>query len=283
MPVQVLYTIVGLWCPLKYVVRAGMFLGLWFVLMHPPVSWAKQAQEWQEAGAATARAFSWTTDFLRVHSIMWRLLLVFLLYTTVGLVRSALGKHLSIHTHHTHHFPRMQECNSSLLPQAQPSHRPCSRDAILVGPGPAAHQAYAGWWQRKAEGLGHVQEALVNETVIRQLAKPHGLSPHATVYLSNSKLSLRGYGPAHWAALQYVERLLGHIGFWEDDHTEDGFIDSLRTRSCPRLARAGAGSPQLWEGIVQLHCPSALNILSNRAAFMGAHGGCCHTHKDCTC
>eukprot|EP00892_Ulva_mutabilis_P002303 jgi/Ulvmu1/12073/UM083_0086.1 len=179
---SVLFTIVGLWRPLKYVVRAGLFLGLWFTIMARPVQWAKQAEEWQAAAPETARAFSWTTNFLSVHRVVWRILLVFLLYTTVGLIKSALGKHLSIHTHHAHHFPRMQE-------------------------------------------------ALVHETIIQQLSKPYCLSPHATVQLDDRKLMLRAYGPAHWAALQYVKRLIGHIGFWEEDDHEDGFIDGLRNRA----------------------------------------------------
>lgn len=108
-----LFTLVNLWRPLKYVVRAGLFLGIWFIIMEPAVRWAEQAQTWQAAGPATAQAFAWTASFLKIHSIAWRVLLVFLLYTTVDLVRSALGKHLSIHTHHAHHFPKMQARHAS--------------------------------------------------------------------------------------------------------------------------------------------------------------------------
>lgn len=85
----------------------------------------------------------------------------------------------------------------------------------------------------------------MHETIIRQLSKPQCLTPQAVVHLGTCKLLLRAYGPAHWAALQYVERLLLHVGFWEDAQ-DDSRIESIRARfrsalaSCARLRRAAA-------------------------------------------
>lgn len=83
------------------------------------------------------------------------------------------------------------------------------------------------------EVLIDFQEALVHETIIRQLSNPHCLTPQSTVHLHGRRLLLRSYGPAHWAALQYVERLIRHIGFWEDENYEDRRCDAIRSRFGP--------------------------------------------------
>lgn len=91
----------------------------------------------------------------------------------------------------------------------------------------------------------------MHETIIRQLSKPHGLAPQATVLLDGCKLQLRAYGPAHWAALQYVERLIRHAGFWEYEDQGDNRIDSIRARclplSCCSASRVRHGASTLMQ------------------------------------
>jgi hypothetical protein len=97
----------GLNKQLAYTLRAGLWLGIWFALTARPRAWAEEAEAWK--GAAGREV--WKPTFIKVHALMWRLLLVFLLYTVVGLLAAAAGKALSLQFHHQNHFARMQVCS----------------------------------------------------------------------------------------------------------------------------------------------------------------------------
>jgi hypothetical protein len=102
--VQVVFITFGLHRQLGYVVRAAMWMGLWFGIGAAPLNWAQKASNWNDkAGEAV-----WTEAFLDVHRVMWKVLLSFLLYTVTGLLSAVAGKALSLQFHHANHFERMQ-------------------------------------------------------------------------------------------------------------------------------------------------------------------------------
>jgi hypothetical protein len=103
---QAVFLTFGLNRQLAYTLRAALWFGLWFAITSRPRSWARQAESWREAAGKSI----WEPTFLRVHSIVWRLLLVYLLYKMAGLLSSAAGKALSLQFHHKNHFARMQVC-----------------------------------------------------------------------------------------------------------------------------------------------------------------------------
>ena len=94
----------GLHRQLAYMLRAALWLGMWFAITGRPRSWALQADDWEQKAGRPL----WKPTFLKVHAIIWRLLLTFLLYTIVGLLSAAAGKALSLQFHHKNHFERMQ-------------------------------------------------------------------------------------------------------------------------------------------------------------------------------
>lgn len=94
----------GLHRQLAYTLRAATWFGLWFAIAARPLDWAKKADEWHKQSGQPI----WESSFIRAHSVVWRLLLTFLLYTIVGLLAAAAGKALSLQFHHKNHFERMQ-------------------------------------------------------------------------------------------------------------------------------------------------------------------------------
>lgn len=85
-----------------------MWFGLWFPIMSKPLAWAYEARGWQQHSVRSAQVVKWNDGFIRVHEILWRVLLTFLLYTMVGLFKAALGKYMSFHFHHRNHSAKMQ-------------------------------------------------------------------------------------------------------------------------------------------------------------------------------
>lgn len=102
------FAIVGLKRELGYVTSSAIWFGLWFPVMSTPVSWAYDSRKWLQHSIRSAQVVKWTDDFIRVHEIVWRILLTFVLYTMVGLVKAALGKYMSFHYHHRNHSAKMQ-------------------------------------------------------------------------------------------------------------------------------------------------------------------------------
>jgi hypothetical protein len=102
--VQGVFLTCGLNHQLTHTLRAGLWFGVWFAITIRPRSWAEEAEGWNKA----ARKEIWMPTFIRVHAIMWRLLLSYLLYSFVGLLAAAVGKALSLQFHHKNHFARMQ-------------------------------------------------------------------------------------------------------------------------------------------------------------------------------
>ena len=76
--------------------------------MSKPLAWAYEARGWQQHSVRSAQVVKWNDGFIRVHEILWRVLLTFLLYTMVGLFKAALGKYMSFHFHHRNHSAKMQ-------------------------------------------------------------------------------------------------------------------------------------------------------------------------------
>ena len=101
---QAVFLTFGLHRQLTYTLRTALWLGLWFIVTIRPRHWAVQADGWNDNAGKPI----WEATFLRVHALVWRLLLTFLLYTIVGLMSATAGKMLSLQFHHKNHFECMQ-------------------------------------------------------------------------------------------------------------------------------------------------------------------------------
>ena len=102
------FAIVGLRRELGYVTRAAMWFGLWFPIMSKPLAWAYEARDWQKHSMRSSQVVRWSDGFIVVHEVLWRILLTFLLYTMIGLIKAALGKYMSFHFHYRNHSTKMQ-------------------------------------------------------------------------------------------------------------------------------------------------------------------------------
>jgi hypothetical protein len=101
---QVVFLTFGLHRQLGHVLRNCMWFGIWFALVKDPKNWAEDADAWNDQANETV----WTDDFLKVHNVVWRLLLSYMLYSIVGLLSALAGKLLSLQFHHENHFHRIQ-------------------------------------------------------------------------------------------------------------------------------------------------------------------------------
>jgi hypothetical protein len=104
--VQAVFLTFGLHTQLAYLLRSSMWLALWFAVMNTPLSWAKDASVWNDL--AERRESVWSEEFEKAHRIVWKLLASYVIYTFLGLLRSATAKYLSLQFHHKNHFERMQ-------------------------------------------------------------------------------------------------------------------------------------------------------------------------------
>lgn len=100
----------GLNRQLAKTLRVALWFAMWFVISSRPRSWARQAEAWQDAAGRRI----WSSEFSRVHAIMWRLILSYLLFSLVRLLAAAAGKALSLQFHHRQHFTKMQAWPLSL-------------------------------------------------------------------------------------------------------------------------------------------------------------------------
>lgn len=67
-----------------------------------------------------------------------------------------------------------------------------------------------------------VQKALVHEHIVQVLSQPINLKAKQSVKtISGNTVELRGFGCAHFAALQYISRLLSDSDFLERAETHD--------------------------------------------------------------
>jgi hypothetical protein len=103
---QIVFLTFGLHRQLGYVLRNSMWFGIWFAIAQVPKSWADSSDEWNDQANETV----WTEQFLRVHRIVWRLLLSYVLFSVAGLLAALAGKLLSLQFHHENHFQRIQVC-----------------------------------------------------------------------------------------------------------------------------------------------------------------------------
>lgn len=95
---------VGLHKQVGNVIGAAAWLGIWFPISAVARSWARHAPTWRvEAGRDV-----WSDDFLRVHRLIWRLLLVYLIFRIFELAAAAASKWLALQFHDKNHFERMQ-------------------------------------------------------------------------------------------------------------------------------------------------------------------------------
>jgi hypothetical protein len=81
-----------------------MWLGIWFAAAAVPKTWAEASKEWNDE----SNKQDWTKQFLKVHGVVWRLLLPYVLFSVVGLLSALAGKLLSLQFHHKNHFQRIQ-------------------------------------------------------------------------------------------------------------------------------------------------------------------------------
>jgi hypothetical protein len=101
---QVLLFSVGLHKQTGKVLGAAAWLGVWFPITHVARRWAHNAAKWNaEAGRQI-----WRERFLPVHRLVWRLILIYLLWNVVELVAAAMSKWLALQFHDKNHFERMQ-------------------------------------------------------------------------------------------------------------------------------------------------------------------------------
>lgn len=101
---QPVFITFGLHRQLAFVLRAALWMGAWFAIAYLPLSWAKDASEWNELAGEEV----WPESFLRVHNYMWRAILVFGLYTVMGLLAAVAGKFLSLQFHQANHLSRLE-------------------------------------------------------------------------------------------------------------------------------------------------------------------------------
>ena len=104
--VQAIFVTFGLHRQLGFVIRAAIWLGLWFAITRLPRQWADSADQWNAAAGHGQQV--WNTDFDDFHGIVWKLLLAYLFLNVIGLLAAAAGKALSLMFHHHNHFDKMQ-------------------------------------------------------------------------------------------------------------------------------------------------------------------------------
>ena len=102
---QVVFLTFGLHTQLAYVIRNGMWLGIWFALASRPLRFADLAKQWNREGN-DGRLIE--EDFGKAYDIVWKLLLCYVLYSVAGLIAAAAGKALSLQFHHDNHFAQIQ-------------------------------------------------------------------------------------------------------------------------------------------------------------------------------
>jgi hypothetical protein len=101
---QAIYLTFGLQRQLTEVAQSAAWLGVWFGLTAEARDRAERSAAWSVlAGTAI-----WSREFLRVHALVWRLLLTLLLFRCAGFLSAVAGKVLSLQFHHANHFERMQ-------------------------------------------------------------------------------------------------------------------------------------------------------------------------------
>jgi hypothetical protein len=99
----------GLHLDVAWVIRTGMWLGSWFIIMWDPYAWARQAAANNAlAGRTDGQATIWDDTFKDAWKYGWRLLLCFLLLAVFALARSTIARLLSLRFHHENHFDQMQ-------------------------------------------------------------------------------------------------------------------------------------------------------------------------------
>ena len=80
-----------------------------------------------------------------------------------------------------------------------------------------------------------VQKALVAENVIQILSTPLNLHNHSTVTIGDGEeVVLKGFGAAHFAALQYVNRLLSEAEDIEPQSEQEKHSWEVVKKRCVR-------------------------------------------------
>jgi hypothetical protein len=127
------YLTFGLQHQLSYTLRAFTWLGIWFALAQKPLDWAERTSGRYGWNARAGRRV-WRSQFIHVHHIVWRCILVFALFSVTKLLSAAAGKALSLQFHEANHFEKMQVRSACLhwLDTCLPNRLAVSSKARLV-------------------------------------------------------------------------------------------------------------------------------------------------------
>lgn len=78
-----------------------------------------------------------------------------------------------------------------------------------------------------------MQKALIHENIIQVLSRPHSLSRSLEIQLDGGRsVTVKGFGSAHFAALQYVNRLVNDASFLQPKDAEDAKSTSATVARC---------------------------------------------------
>ena len=80
-------------------VRAASWVGIWFALAHKPLEWSRDAVNWNDEAADTV----WPTVFTDVHSVTWRILVLWAMVAAARALVKVAGRLLAIRFHYSGH------------------------------------------------------------------------------------------------------------------------------------------------------------------------------------
>jgi hypothetical protein len=80
-------------------VRALSWVGIWFALAHKPLEWSRGAATWNLEAADTV----WPTVFTDVHSVIWRILVLWAMIAAARTMVKVAGRLLAVRFHYSGH------------------------------------------------------------------------------------------------------------------------------------------------------------------------------------
>ena len=136
----------GIERPVAHVVRASVWTGIWFTLAKKPLKWAHDAKTWN----SQAKDEVWPTVFNAVHSVAWRLLVLWTLILVSRAFVKIAGRFFAVRFHYaSHNLDASDEHERLLRDLASPRSVPDHAYVRLIGCGKSSRRLNGiscVWW-----------------------------------------------------------------------------------------------------------------------------------------